>query len=101
MADIHRILDAALAVHPDRQLLGDFRATPQLLRLESEALGEASQLITPHRAIADGDSQRLLLDWRMPKPLTRSPGSAVAFPGPTVGRKGAYGCCAMRCRARA
>jgi len=86
-------LDAAVAAHPERKLLGDFRAPASLARLEREALLSARRLVTPHSDVARGDRRRVQIPWTMPstspspKPLTSL---TIAFCGPTVARKGAY-----------
>ena len=88
-------LDAALAAHPDRATLADFRADPDLVAWEAEALAQACSIATPHPEIAamfPGRAQ--LLDWIGPRPLriARSgrPSRRIAFPGPTLARKGAF-----------
>jgi hypothetical protein len=90
MAELQRRLDRACERHPERKLLGDFRAPEYLVQSELEALVAARSLITPHRAIAAGDRRRLLLEWEMPSPIAWSQGRTIVFPGPTVARKGAY-----------
>lgn len=88
-------LDAAFAAHPDRATLADFRADPDLVAWEAEALAQACSIATPHPEIAamfPGRAQ--LLDWIGPKPLRIDrPGRLsrrIAFPGPTLARKGAF-----------
>jgi hypothetical protein len=94
MADLQARLDAAAAAHPDRATLADFRAPAKLVRAEEEALAAAERIVTPHLEIASlfpGRAERL--DWQMPKAASRRPtGSrrAVAFPGPSIARKGAH-----------
>lgn len=92
MAALQARLDGALAAHPERGLLGDFRAPDALVQAETQALEVAERIITPHRAVAAlFPDQALLLDWQLPKALPAAvPGRAVAFPGPTAARKGAY-----------
>ena len=88
-------LDAAFAQHPDRKTLGDFRAPAWLLKAEREALAYASRIVTPHAEIARMyPGKAVLIDWQMPRVsrIERS-GPAprrIAFPGPTIARKGAY-----------
>jgi hypothetical protein len=87
-------LDDAWAAHPDRPTLGDFRAPQSIVDAEAEALAYASQIVTPHDEIAQLFRDRVFkLDWQMPA-VPPSTGSVlprrIAFPGPTVARKGAY-----------
>jgi hypothetical protein len=90
MAELQGRLDAALGRHPERRLLGDFRAPGDLIHVETEALAAAERLVTPHRAIAADDTRRVLLDWVLPPKTQWRPGKRVIFPGPVVARKGAY-----------
>ena len=91
---LHARLDHAHAAYPDRASLRDFRADPDLVLAEAEALAEAETVVTPHPAVAvlfPGRAVRL--DWCVPAALPRPPGRAVrrvAFPGPVLARKGAY-----------
>jgi hypothetical protein len=95
MAELHARLDRALAAHPERPTLGDFRAPRKLVNAETEALAYASRIITPHAEIAALYADKAItLGWRRPavRPMVRR-GPAprrIAFPGPTVARKGAY-----------
>ncbi len=101
LAEIEARLDAATQRRPDRATLADFRADPTLLRLEAEALAAADRLVTPHVEIAALFADRAVrLDWMAPKTrFKHAPGSyRIAFPGPTVARKGA---CELRDAARA
>jgi hypothetical protein len=95
MTALQARLDAAFARHPECATLGDFRAPAWLVRAEREALAYASRIVTPHAEIAamyPGKAE--LLPWAMPKsaPLVRSADvvKRIAFPGPTIARKGAY-----------
>ena len=91
LATLQDILDKELEQHPERKLLGDFRADTRLLRDEEEALSEARRIYTPHSAIAAEFADRaVLLDWCLPVAQGYKPGDRVAFPGPTIARKGAY-----------
>lgn len=87
-------LDRALAAHPERATLGDFRAAASLAEAEAEALAYASRVITPHAEIARLFSDKALrLPWKLP--AVRAGRAApqphrIAFPGPTIARKGAY-----------
>jgi hypothetical protein len=95
MGELHARLDRALAAHPERPTLGDFRAAQELVRAEAEALAYASRIITPHPEIAGlYPDKAITLGWRQPavRPtIRRGPAPRrIAFPGPTVARKGAY-----------
>jgi VanW like protein/Glycosyl transferases group 1 len=98
LAQLHERLDAAFALHADSKTLADFRAPEWLVRAESEALQQARRIITPHSEIASLYRDKTkLLDWAMParakKPLSKRAATdrpKIAFPAPTVGRKGAY-----------
>ena len=95
MAELHTRLDQARAAHPERDTLGDFRAPDWLIAAEAAALDYAGRIITPHAEIArlfPGKTVRL--DWRIPTvapagPAARRP-DRIAFPGPTIARKGAW-----------
>jgi hypothetical protein len=95
MGELHARLDRALAAHPERSTLGDFRAFQELVDAETEALVHASRIVTPHTEIARLYADKAItLEWRRPavRPIGR-PAPAprrIAFPGPTVARKGAY-----------
>lgn len=84
-------LDEAAAIHGQSATLADFRADAALAAAETAALAAATQIVTPHTAAAEllGDRCQLV-PWRLPKPEHWNPGPALAFGGPTVGRKGAY-----------
>lgn len=93
MAEIQARLDAAARAHPERTTLRDFRADPRLLADEQAALAAAERIVTPHHDIARLFGERAqLLPWQMPKALPRGTvvPKRIAFPGPTVARKGAY-----------
>ena len=98
LAALHERLDAAFALHPESKTLADFRAAEWLVRAESEALQHARRIITPHTGIAALYMEKaMLLDWAIPPKAKegapkRSPTrvAKIAFPAPTVGRKGAY-----------
>ncbi len=89
---LHRRLEAAAEAHPERQrTLTEFRAPQWLVAAEAEALAAAKQIVTPHAEIAaqfPGRARRLTWDLPEARPALR--GTAVAFPGPTAARKGAY-----------
>jgi glycosyltransferase involved in cell wall biosynthesis len=94
MAQIEARLDAAAAAHPERRTLADFRADRALVAAEAEALAAADRIITPHTEIAALFGERAMrLDWHRPGTLPdRTPPfrGRIAFPGPTIARKGAY-----------
>jgi hypothetical protein len=87
-------LDEALAAHPERATLGDFRADAALAAAEAEALVYASRVITPHSEIVRLFRDKALrLPWKLPAVRTapKAPQPRrIAFPGPTIARKGAY-----------
>jgi hypothetical protein len=89
---LHETLDIAAALHPESPTLADFRADEWLVRAEREALAHARRIVTPHTLIASLFGERaLLLEWRRPRDVRAvERGSRVVFPGPTVGRRGAY-----------
>jgi hypothetical protein len=85
-------LDRAHCNHPQSSTLGDFRANPELLEAEWQALQSAQRLITPHTDIAKLFPEKtILLDWSLP--IVETPptqGNLILFPASTLGRKGAY-----------
>jgi hypothetical protein len=88
---LHARLDAALAAHPERHTLGEFRAPAWIVEAESEALAAAEQIVTPHATVAAlFPGRATLLEWQLPAGHPFTPGTALAFPGPTAARKGAY-----------
>ena len=93
MEELQRRLDLAKHAHPESTTLGDFRADPDLLRAEKEALAVAARLVTPHRAIASHFGTRAwLIDWEMPEPLSTHAAASpfIFFPASKLGRKGAF-----------
>jgi hypothetical protein len=93
VAALQARLDAALAAHPDRRTLADYRAESWLADAETEALAAAEEIVTPSAEIAAlFDGRARLLDWQTPPPPSQPPsrGDVFAFAGPTVARKGAY-----------
>jgi hypothetical protein len=94
ISELHCRFDRALAVHPERGTLGDFRAPQDLVEAEDEAFSHAVRIVTPHPEIARLFREKTnLLDWQLPpkRQIVSGPGRRrVAFPGPTVARKGAY-----------
>ena len=95
MSEIQSRLDALAIHHPERATLADFRASAELVELEADALAAAETIITPHAEIAQLFGARACrLAWQQPSrqaPETM-PGAQrrIAFPGPTVARKGCY-----------
>jgi hypothetical protein len=92
LAYLHERLDAAASTHAESGTLADFRADEQLVRGEEEALRAARRIVTPHAEIARlfGDRAEVL-GWRIPPPgPAPRRGPLIVFPGPTLGRKGAY-----------
>jgi hypothetical protein len=86
-------LDAAGAAHPLPATLADFRAPAWLAEAEAEALADAVRIVTPHAELAARFGARAVhLPWHSGPRRTRParPVRRVAFPGPTVARKGAY-----------
>ena len=88
-------LNQAHAAHPERATLADFRAPTDLVQWEAEALAQAETVATPHSDIAAQFPGRAIhLDWGLPSPaFARQDGAApwrIAFPGPSVARKGAH-----------
>ncbi len=95
MTELHARLDNALAAHPERATLGDFRAPRALIEAETEALAYATHVITPHHEISRlFIDKAMTLDWNAPpvRPIRRDAPlpRRIAFPSHTVARKGAY-----------
>lgn len=93
MGELQARLDRAAVKHPDRASLTDFRAPPELVAAEAEALSHAHQVVTPHAGVATPFGDRAVrLDWKTPPPTPRAPATTrrIAFPGPTAARKGAW-----------
>jgi hypothetical protein len=91
---IHARLDAAAAANPERASLADFRAPDWIVAAERAALAQAERIVTPHAELADLFGDRAVrLAWQMPPVAPAHPHPAtkcIAFPGPTVARKGAF-----------
>jgi VanW like protein/Glycosyl transferases group 1 len=94
---LQKTLDDAYLLHPESATLHDFRANPEFLDAEHEALVHAEQIITPHAHLASLFPTRTMrLDWSMPKTINaeqrkRSAETpTILFPSATLGRKGAY-----------
>ena len=93
MTALQSRLDLAAAAHPDHPTLADFRAEAWRVECETEALAAASQIVSPHAEIAAlFPEQAVRLAWASPPPASRKTAQRpfIAFPGPTVARKGAY-----------
>lgn len=90
---LHARLDEAARLHPDFPTLTDFRAPEEWVLDEMEALAGADRLIAPHTEIARLFPGRVIsLDWNRPRIATTGHAGKtgrIAFPGPTVARKGA------------
>jgi glycosyltransferase involved in cell wall biosynthesis len=93
--ELQRVLDSASALHPECTTLADFRAPPELVEIEAQALAAAEKIITPHIGVAELFKGRsLLLPWsepsrlQAPRRLRRRP--QLLFPASTVGRKGCH-----------
>jgi hypothetical protein len=86
-------LDTAAIQHPRYPTLSDFRAPAWLVRAEAEALADAAYIVTPHAQIAALFGARAIrLPWSTTagEPRRSGPIRRIAFPGPTVARKGAH-----------
>lgn len=102
LAELQARLDVAAKVHPESDTLADFRADPELVRAETEALAAAARLVTPHKAIATHfGSRALLVDWLF---STCSHQSTVSsrppvwfFPASALARKGIHELAAALC----
>jgi VanW like protein len=92
---LHARLDAAAAAHPERASLADFRAPDWLIEAERAALAQAERVVTPHAELADLFAEKARrVAWQLPpvRPAAREKAAprCIAFPGPTVARKGAF-----------
>ena len=93
MAGLQARLDAAAGDNPLQATLADFRAPAWLVVAEAEALADAVRIVTPHAEIAALFGARAVrLPWQTGPRRARvaTPVRRIAFPGPTVARKGAY-----------
>jgi hypothetical protein len=95
MSDLQDRLDRARSLHPESPTLGDFRADPEIVKAESEALRYAQRIITPHSEIASLFPEKAeRLEWKVPAAKSKKPRSGtnptILFPASTVGRKGCY-----------
>ncbi|MEM6299916.1 MAG: hypothetical protein AAF740_14605, partial [Bacteroidota bacterium] len=89
---LHQNLDTAFLKHPESPTLKDFRASDELVSLETQALTKARKIISPHTEIAAVFSNKIeKLNWHMKTAEPRQiRGKRVLFPASAVGRKGAY-----------
>jgi len=89
---LHERLDFAFSNHIESPTLKDFRASKELVELESKALTKARKIITPHTEIAEIFKNKVVkLNWEIPKKSNKQIiGNKVLFPASAVGRKGAY-----------
>jgi hypothetical protein len=84
-------LDIGASCHPESGTLCDFRAPEWYVEAETAALRAAEQIYTAHSYLASlYPAKSHLLPWSLPDIARVAPGDAIVFPGPTVGRKGAY-----------
>ncbi len=91
LAHIQSQLDSAAAAWPEARMLTDFRADPELIEAETEALAAADCWITPHQHVASLAPKRVtLLDWKLPAATSQGKGRRVIFPASTLARKGAW-----------
>jgi glycosyltransferase involved in cell wall biosynthesis len=92
--ELQEALDTHAARHPERATLSDFRAPQDVAGWEMNALAAADRIVTPHADIAALFADRAVkLKWQRPGAFAiKSPASSrrIAFPGPTVARKGCY-----------
>lgn len=91
MAAMQSALDAGAHAHPESRTLADFRAPTALIEWETAALAAADRIVTPHIAVAEQFGSRAeLIPWSLPPAQPWKSGPALAYGGPTAGRKGAY-----------
>jgi hypothetical protein len=91
LSKIEAQLDRAAARWPEARMLSDFRADPELVGIEAEALAAAGRWITPHSAVAGlAPACTEAFPWRVPSATRRERGRRIVFPASTLARKGAY-----------
>jgi hypothetical protein len=88
--DLNRTLNFASRLQPESRTLKFYRAPTEQVSAEMNALLGARRLITAHRYLAGTDKRVHLIEWPNVKPFEWKRGPRIAFPGPTIGRKGAY-----------
>lgn len=88
---LHERLDELALQYPERKTFKEFRAPQWMVEAEREALEEAKAIITPHAFLAALCPEKTKkLEWKFPGVPQTKRGRAIVFPGPSVGRKGAY-----------
>lgn len=88
---LHKKLDELVARYPERKTFSEFRAPKWMVEAEAEALERADSIITPHALLADLYPHKTKkLGWHLPVRQQARLGSLIAFPGPSLARKGAY-----------
>ncbi len=94
IVELQRLLDTAAHHDPLSSTLTDFRAEPEHVRAETEALSAAARVVTPHRAIAGHfGAKAILLEWVLPMPEESLPErhpNQLYFPASPLGRKGIF-----------
>lgn len=95
MTELQKRLDHAFELHGESKTLGDFRADPDLVDAETEALKNARLIVATHSEIAALFPEKAeLLEWKMPEVKAfekqQKPKPQIVFPASTVGRKGCY-----------
>jgi len=91
-------LDAASKKHSQSQTLADFRVPSKLVELETEALRNSRQIITPHCGIgeclrASSHENIQTLDWEQPEVASRKAENkklVIGFPASPLGEKVIY-----------
>lgn len=87
---MHHKLDGLSQQYPERKTFQEYRAPAWMVEAESEALEQASQIITPHSSLANlFPLKTTWLEWKLPQVKRSSHGKCVVFPGPALARKGA------------
>ena len=90
---MHEHFEAIAREFPRQTTLQTFRADPELVRAENEALQSAERVITPHRELGHLFTNLRLLEWYRPEVVqpagVRNP-SYLLFPASLVTREGAH-----------
>jgi hypothetical protein len=85
LAELHATLDRAATAHPESTTIADFRADPDLVGGEADALAAAAHWITPHTGIAALAGCRAeLLAWHRPQRPRATTGDRLVFSASTV-----------------
>jgi hypothetical protein len=88
---LHEHLDLASNNHPESRTLNDFRTNQEFIDIENRALTQSRKIITPHTEIASMFKHKCIyLNWKIPSGKEAVYGTKILYPGPTIGRKGAY-----------